>query len=1073
MLAAFTDQAGSACIGAGGNVLPDYPPLKPIAWPGPLMSKLQKYLPRLFWAACALAVVASESRCFAHQFRYAVRDIHHSSWTSESGVSAVFEIQQDADGYLWLNTANGVVRFDGVRFQSLEDATNNAVRSPDIRSVYLAPSGRIWFTTRTADLILLERGQARVYSNDKVCLSVAPNGGMVEDVDGSLWIKALSGLYHLRGFLSCEQINEGGGYPGGFPAAILIDRKGTIWVKAPSGALLFRPRDKSKFELSQYVSGPTSQAAFLHEGPDGSIWLSDEIGLRRLNLSPPPSALSRPPATARKNAPRFGDFAFTADGSLWAVVDKGVSRFDEREWVPKGMVDIATGESTTRAEGLSSNAIWNLKVDREGSVWIGTNSGLDRLRTTALKTILLPLAEEHEFSLTAGDNGSVWTGNTSLPLTHVDINGRLTTIDKTHEAICIRRDYKGTIWSAAAGPVHLWHSSPRGFFPVHYPEEKMARIVSLAIDRNNEPWINLRPGTTFHFTHGIWRNENEAIGKGIGVLGAMVNDNEGIVWLAFAKHLVRWDGKSYQKYSYSENKFDVSVGTMAARGDHVWIAGTGGIVLFTRGGFYLMEFIDPKLPGRVSGIAETEKGELWANGFTGITHVSAGELARWIGNPTTKVAGEHLDALDGLPGLSAERFPEPSLVEGSDGRMWFATMKGIAWLDEVVLARIRNPIPPPVFVTAVISNGKAYSGSVGLTLPKHTQNLEIDYTALSLAVPERVLFRYKLDGVDKDWQQPGARREAFYTNLSPGHYIFHVIACNNDGVWSSEGGSFQFSIAPAFYQTNWFLLLCAALVACLAWAVFQWRMRQAHARAHMQMEERLSERTRIARELHDTLLQSFQGLILHFQRARNLLPGRASEAISTMDRALDGAEQAIVEGRDAIHDLRSPALAAKGLVEEITSLQEELAAKNGGKDAAQFRVVIEGSAQTLNSGVHIEIYRIAREALRNAFSHSQARRIETEVAYDSNLFRLRIRDDGKGIDPKVLNRVERVGHWGLAGMRERAQRLGGDLEVWSEPGAGTEVDLRVPASIAYQSYPGRNSIWLFWKKKKNDHEDHS
>jgi signal transduction histidine kinase len=238
-------------------------------------------------------------------------------------------------------------------------------------------------------------------------------------------------------------------------------------------------------------------------------------------------------------------------------------------------------------------------------------------------------------------------------------------------------------------------------------------------------------------------------------------------------------------------------------------------------------------------------------------------------------------------------------------------------------------------------------------------------------------------------------------------------------------------------------------------------------------KERLAERTRIARELHDTLLQSFQGLILHFQRARNLLPERASEAIRTLDMALDGAEQAIVEGRDAIHDLRSPGPAAHGMAEEITFLGEELVAKDDKKHPVQFRVVIEGSAQTLLPDAHIEIVRIAREGLRNAFSHSQARRIETEVAYSNNLFRLRIRDDGKGIDPEVRNCAERVGHWGLAGMRERAERLGGELEVWSEPGAGTEVELRVPASIVYESSRARNSVWLLWKNTKNDHEHHA
>jgi signal transduction histidine kinase/ligand-binding sensor domain-containing protein len=1020
---------------------------------------VQKHFSRYRWVAFVLMLLAIGRQCLAADGRYDVRGIHHSFWTSENGVSAVFEVQQDASRYLWLNTANGVVRFDGVRFQSVEDATNNALRSSDIRAAYVAPSGRIWFTTRTSGLILLEKGHAGLYSTDRRCVSVAPNYGMAEDLDGSLWIKALSGLYHLRGS-SCEQITQNDGYPGGFPAAILVDHKGTVWVKAPSGALLFRAKDNSKFEFSQYVSVPTSQAAFLHEGPDGAIWLSDESGLRRLNLKAQQRRFARAPGSTRDIVRRFGDFAFAPDGSLWAVMNKGVSRFNHGTWMSKGRVDVYDQERTSRVDDLSSNAIWNLKVDREGSVWVGTNTGLDRLRATALRTILLPTIEEREFSLTAGENGSVWTGNASLPLTRVYPDGRFAPFDKSHNAICIRRDYQGTIWSAAEGPNQLWRSSPRGFLRFQYPEEKMARIVSLAVDRNNEPWINIRPGTTFHLSHGTWRNENDAIGKNIGILGAMVSDSDGMVWIAFTNqggqttthgYLVRWDGASYQKYLFTDSRFDVSVGTMAARGDHVWLAGTGGIVLFTRGNFYLMDFIDPKLPGRVSGIVETEKGDLWANGFTGITHVPAPELARWIQNPTSKVAGEHLDAFDGLPGISAERFPEPSVVEGSDGRMWFATMKGISWLDAAALARIRNPIPPPVFVTAMMANAKAYSGVSGLTLPKHTQNLEIDYTGLSLAVPERVFFRYRLDGVDKDWQEPGARRQAFYTNLPPGRYTFHVIACNNDGVWNNEGASFQFSIAPAFYQTNWFLFLCAAVLVLLGWAASQRRARQVQARAQLRMEERLSERTRIARELHDTLLQSLQGLVLNFQRARNLLPGRPDQAIETLDTALDKAERAIMEGRDAIHDIRSSAPSDSDLASEISALEEELASDNGQVSSPTFRIVVEGSPKAIHAVVRDEIYRIAREALRNAYAHAQANTVEAEVRYEESLLRLRIRDDGDGINQRHLGEDGRAGHYGLRSMRERAKHIGGQLDVWSEQGAGTEIELKVPGKIAYEA----------------------
>lgn len=996
-----------------------------------------------------LACIVPASPCPSQEIKYAVQDIRHTSWTSENGVGAVFEIQQDSNGYLWLNTANGVVRFDGVRFQSLDDATDNSLSNSEIRSVYIAPSGRSWFTTRTAGLILLEKGKISLYSTDRRCISVAENGGMAEDPDGSLWIKALGGLYHLRGS-SCEEMTQNDGYPGGLPAAILVDHEGTLWVKAPSGALLFRPRNKSRFQLSQYVSSPTSRPAFLHEAPDGKIWLSDENGLRRLNQTG-----SRKPLTVPAVGPHFGDFAFSSDRALWAVRDQGISKFADVTWASKGTADPRSEGS--RFEELSSNATWNLKIDREGSVWVGTNSGLDRLRLTALKTILLP-AEEHEFSLAPGDDGSVWTGNAILPLTRVYPDGHYIRFSKSHNTICARRDYQRTTWSASEGPNELWHASSAALLRIHYPEEKIARIVSLAVDRNREPWINIRSGTTYHLSHGAWRNENQVIGKNIGILGAMVNDSDGNVWIAFTNqdagsvrgYLVRWDGASYQKYSFTDSRFDVSVGTMAARGDHVWLAGIGGIALFTRGNFYRMNFNDPKVPGRVSGIVETQNGELWANGFSGITHVSADELARWIKDPTSRVAANHLDALDGLPGLSAERFPEPSVVQASDGRMWFATMKGISWLDEKALARIHNSIPPPVFVTAILANGRAYSKTSNLTLPKHTQNLEIDYTALSLAVPERVRFRYKLDGVDRDWQEPASRRQAFYSNLSPGTYTFHVTASNNDGVWNNEGASLQLAIAPAFYQTSWFTLLCGVTLIALTWAAFRWRLQRVEAQARLQMEERLSERTRIARELHDTLLQSFQGLILKFQRARNLLPGQPHQAMESLDTALDRAELAIMEGRDAIHNIRASEPADRDIVAELSALAAELVSANGPSDSPAFRVVVEGSPRAIRPSVRDEIFRVASEALRNAYAHAKARHIEAEIGYEERLLRIRIRDDGIGLRKSRLGEAALPGHYGFQGMRERAKHICGQLDVWSEEGAGTEIELRVPDKMAYK-----------------------
>ena len=467
----------------------------------------------------------------------------------------------------------------------------------------------------------------------------------------------------------------------------------------------------------------------------------------------------------------------------------------------------------------------------------------------------------------------------------------------------------------------------------------------------------------------------------------------------------------------------------------------------------------------IDALISDNQGDLWLHAECGLIKIANDEVQRWWGQPESRLKVRVFDASDGVQS-GVGHFNTSARTQ--DGRLWFANGTLLQMIDPAHMAG--NTVAPPVHVDLIVADRKSYSPQEGLSLPPLTRDLEIDYTALSFVLPQKVFFRYMLDGRDTRWEEPGTRRQAFYNDLPPGHYRFRVIACNNDGVWNEVGATLEFNILPAFYQTKWFVLFCVAATACLAWMAYRYRVRQVTGRLDMQFRERLSERTRIARELHDTLLQSFQGQMLNFQRARNLLPDRSAEAIQTLDKALDGAEQAIVEGRDAIHDLRSLAPAAQGLAEEITALGEELIAEDTNKDPAQFRVVIEGSVRVLHPNVHLDISRIAREALRNAFIHSQGRLIETEITYSDKLFRLRIRDDGKGLDPNVRDQGERTGHWGLRGMRERAERLGGELDLWSEPGAGTEVELRLPGSIVYEASPARNGVRLFWKKMKNDHE---
>jgi signal transduction histidine kinase len=355
-------------------------------------------------------------------------------------------------------------------------------------------------------------------------------------------------------------------------------------------------------------------------------------------------------------------------------------------------------------------------------------------------------------------------------------------------------------------------------------------------------------------------------------------------------------------------------------------------------------------------------------------------------------------------------------------------------------------------VEQIIADRKSYLPHDGVTVPSLTRDLEIDYTAPSFSAPQKVLFRYKLEGRDKNWTDAGNRRQAFYNDLRPGRYRFRVIASNNDGVWNEAGASADFLILPAYYQTAWFRAICAAVFLLLLWTAYQFRLRQLHRRFAIGLEARVNERTRIARELHDTLLQTLHGLMFQFQAVRNLLPRRTDEAMQSLDTVIDETEKALAESRDAIQGLRSEPIARENLAELLTAASQELA--TSGTDHHEppiFDLIEEGERQTLSPTIKNEVCRIALEILRNAYRHAQAHRIEAEVRYGGDTLRLRIRDDGKGIDPSVLKEGGIAGHWGLPGARERAERIGARLDFWSHAGAGTEIQLTVPAAVAYET----------------------
>jgi nitrate/nitrite-specific signal transduction histidine kinase len=338
---------------------------------------------------------------------------------------------------------------------------------------------------------------------------------------------------------------------------------------------------------------------------------------------------------------------------------------------------------------------------------------------------------------------------------------------------------------------------------------------------------------------------------------------------------------------------------------------------------------------------------------------------------------------------------------------------------------------------------------------------------LSLKEPERVRYCYRLDGFDQGWSEPTSSPDATYGNLHPGSYQFHVIASNSDGIWNGQGTSIAFDVQPTLLQSWWFrtvLLVCAGL---LTFAIYRYRVHQLTTLLNVRFEGRLAERTRIAQELHDTLLQSFQGLILRFQAANQVLLTNPLEAKESLEGALDRADQALTESRKAIQGIRADSFWDHNIERALDVLMNELIADSQltqGKPPAT-SVIVEGQTRNVNPWACEEICKIAREALRNALTHGKAQNIEAEIAFSKDFLRVRLRDDGVGIAPAVLEEGARAGHWGLIGMKERAERLHGHLTIWSRPDAGTEVEVATPASIAFDS----GFSWLAFKK--TDRED--
>ena len=959
--------------------------------------------------------------------------LHHTAWTAKDGApSQISALAQTHDGYLWIGSARGLYKFDGVEFTQFLPPAGVSFPSHNVSSLLATPDGGLWITFRPAGLAFLKAGQIKVFSRPEE-LPKAEVFRLTQDLDGRIWAATLTGLAVFDGE-RWREIGSDGNLPSQRVWAMFTDRDGTFWVGI-GASVAFLPRGARSFQQTGLHTLGVPEIA---QAKDGRLWITQwRKHVRTMSFN---GVLAASDAQIPVEAVSV---YFDRAGSLWmSDYRDGVKRVRFPERLAKGRLtsDSQEIESFGASDGLTSNTAFNFLEDREGNVWASSSKGLDRFSYRPFVSVGLP-APYSNLTLLAGESGEVWVG-TTIRNSLLRVSGeKVNKEGGPMEVASVFRDSGGTTWWGNAGGIWKQNRNQFEFFP--RPKSLSGGIWEIfPADDPGGLWARMGDSGLVHFNNGVWADRETP--KGLPEKGPSCSfkDQQGRIWLGYSNGGVYFlEGGQVQSFSRNDGIDIGKIKVIRGRGAQIWLGGETGLAMFNNGRFSSVNTVGEPF-GAISGIVETEDGGLWLNESHGIVHIPASERRQLLTDPVHRINYRLYNILDGIPGGPQINYTVSTAVEASDGRIWFATDSGLTWIDP---ARIeKNNLPPPVVVKSLTTDEKTYQSTELLELPKGTENLRINYTALSLSVPERVRFKYLLEGVDDNWREAGTHREASFTNLGPGAYRFRVIASNNDGVWNEEGAVLEFTILPMFYQTNWFLALCAGAVVCLALLGYKWRVRQVKNLLHLQFQERLAERTRIAQDLHDKLLQGFVSAKMQLFTEVHDLPPETPKT-KRLKGIYELLGQLIEEGRNTVKDLRASQF------EELTDFEKEFLKIREEFDSSKnvdLKIVISGTQRLLHPLVGNEMLQIGHEALINAFLHSRATTIEIEIEYGLKSFSLIVRDNGCGIDSEIL-RSGREGHWGLTGMRERAERIRAEIKIWSRVNAGTEVVVSVPRRFAF------------------------
>ena len=965
--------------------------------------------------------------------RRAVSQYQHDRWTTADGLPnhAIDWIQRSPDGYLWLGTEGGLVRFDGVRFTAFDrsntPAFQGAASYPTV-PLHVDRQGVLWIGT-SSGLVRYKNGEFSGAAGAPQ-LSAPLLNRMIEDPAGRLWAWADtdSPLYGIRDGRAVTPDPQSG-----LPAqvaAIAADPGGDLWVATLDRELL-RVHEGNAVSVLTKDAIPGGVNA-LHVSRDSAVWVGTQRGFGRLQHG----RFEFRHLGGGGLAGYVSAFAEDAAGDVWlGTVGMGVLRWHAGRL-----------EQFDRRDGLSRDQVTSLLVDRDGSVWVGTRGGLHRLHRAAVATF------------TPRNGGPPFADPGPLLL---DRLGRFIVGGATTGVVAGRPGAwvpfpgaegaaRGKIWTLAQGKIGIWvggddtlklygaGTAPRAYTARDGLAGKW--MLAVAEDSLERVWVGTNQGL-FHLTPGRVRAFSASNGLPNSYVRALIVDRRGAVWVGTNGGIARVVGDSVRSWSPADGLAGPLVFTIReSRSGSIWLGTSGGLTR-VRDGRLASVRADHGLPGEMVTAIEEAGDDLWIDTGSGISRLPISELDAVADGRAARVHATTFGTRDGLPATEVVAGAQPLSARTPDGRLWFSTAAGLAVVNPRDLGEA--DVALNVLVEAMRINGREVAPSSLTTIPPGRTALEIDYTATALLFPERVQFRYQLEGADPAWQDVGTRRRAYYTDLGPGTYRFRVSA-NNGGGWIEAGATRSFRVLPAWYQALWSRAVAVVLIGSLGGLVAALVQRRRHARVRAELKRQydiaLAERVRIAEDLHDTLLQGFAGVNLQLIAAEMAIPTQPEVAAATLVRVQRLTEESLREARERVWEMRDAALAS----DDLATALETIAKDRTLGLPIEVDVTTTGTSRRLPPSMRDASFRIGREAIVNAVRHAEASRLEIHLNFRAHAFNLEVLDDGRGLSPADVEAARKQGHFGLSSMQSRAAVMGGRCDVRPRPGGGTIVALELP-----------------------------